>query len=723
MKRLFSFCLFSCLFWNGISAQALFQESFDTPGLPAGWSVQSDATDGGWSVGTPAGLSSQYFTISSNGSPYVAGTNDDQCNCNKSEDYLILPSLDLSSSTSVVLKADILFEGNTYQGSSEAATIEVSLDKINWTVLKPVAAGQGWVNQIFDLSAYAGAGSVYVAFHYNDNGGWLYGMAVDNIVVEEPATLDAALEQLKDTPLGRESVAFPIAGRLFNNGVTAITSIGVQYQINGGAPVTGTIDGLNISPYTYFDFTHPSDWTPDMAGDYTIDVSIIAVNGTPDENAANNSLSFETTIYTDITPPNRIDEFLAANPEFETVATAADQLDKPTDLDFFPILAKNELWVINERNENSGGSTLTIYDAGTPDQSLLHRVDGNAWHFMSLPTALAFGDNFNWASAPGVKDANHNNGTFTGPTLWSSDPAIYAQPSGGNGSHLDMLHGSPYSMGIAHEVDNVYWVFDGWNKTIVRYDFQDDHGPGNDYHGDALVRRYLEIQVSPDRPVPSHMVLDKSSGWLYIVDNGNDRVLRLDIHSGQVSNSLPLINEPLAEHSQVSGVTWEVIIDEGLNRPCGIELIGNRLLVGDYATGDILVYDMENNFAELGRIATGQPGLTGIKVGPAGNIWFTNRLQNTLQQARPGEVSASPEPEWANTVRIFPNPTSGTTTLRLPETVRVDLQLTDLAGRQVQTIKQAGNSTTLQLNGLPNGVYLLTMAGDAFQITRKIILQ
>jgi hypothetical protein len=72
------------------------------------------------------------------------------------------------------------------------------------------------------------------------------------------------------------------------------------------------------------------------------------------------------------------------------------------------------------------------------------------------------------------------------------------QPSGGNGSHLDMLHGSPFSMGIAHEVDNVFWVCDDWNKDIVRYDFVGDHGPGNDDHSDAIVNRYENIGIDAD---------------------------------------------------------------------------------------------------------------------------------------------------------------------------------------------------------------------------------
>src|SRR5690606_37169917 len=166
---------------------------------------------------------------------------------------------------------------------------------------------------------------------------------------------------------------------------------------------------------------------------------------------------------------------------------------------------------------------------------------------------------------PGIRDANHTaNGTFTGPTLWSSHPDINAQPCGGDGSHLDMLHGSPYSMGIAHEADNIYWVFDGYNEHIVQYDFNEDHGPGNDDHSDGEIRRFTDITVEKEGKVPSHLILGKTTGWLYVVDNGNDRVLRVYINSATtMSPNLPLINEPLTVNATMNA-DWEVIINECL---------------------------------------------------------------------------------------------------------------------------------------------------------------
>lgn len=705
-------------------AQVIFQENFESGSFPADWTQETNATDGGWKIGSSSNLSSQYWTIAGNGSTNIAATNDDACNCDKSQDRMITPPIDLSGLSGVALQVDVFFGKGTYENFSEQAAIEISLDGTTWTVLEELHGHGGWDTHYINLSNFAGEDSVYISINYNDGGGYLYGLAIDNFTVAIPLSLDAGLVELNSRPYGEENTSIEINGTGFNTGLTPITSIQIGYTINGENEVTALLEGLNIQPFEYFEFNHPTPWVPLTAGSYDVKVDISTVNGIGDENANNNSLIFQTVIYPRVIPQNKVDQFLQAAPVFTTIATAGDELNKPTDLDFFPILGKNELWVVNERTESVGGSTLTIYDAGTPDQSFLPRADGNSWHFMSLPTGIAFSDNFNFATSTGIKDANHSGGTFTGPALWSSDPTVYAQPSGGNGSHLDMLHGSPYCMGIASETDNVFWVFDGWNETIVRYDFQADHGPGNDDHADGLVRRYMEIEVKRDGNVPSHLVIDKPSGWLYAVDIGNNRVIRLDIHSGEVMNSLPLINEPLAEHSQMGNVTWEVIIDS-LDRPCGIEVIGNRLLVGEYTSGEIVVYDIDNNFVELGRIATGEPGLTGLKIGPDGSIWYTNRIENTLTRLEPGEVTATEEERVIAQIRVWPNPSSGTILIDLPDdsvNSRSEIKLSDMTGK---TIRQwAGVSGRQQLNfgDLTDGIYTLTVFNNTSLYTTKILL-
>jgi len=332
--------------------------------------------------------------------------------------------------------------------------------------------------------------------------------------------------------------------------------------------------------------------------------------------------------------PEAAEEYGSGGPDFVLVADASDQIDEPWDLAFHPG-RKRELWVLNKGTDRLGGSTVTISQAGLPGHSADWRRDGNAWHFMAMPTALAFSqENGNWATTAGLMDANRQNSNFTGPSLWSSNMDIYARPSGGNGSHIDMLHASPWSMGIESERDNIFWVFDGHNKHIVRYDFVDDHGPGNDYHGDGLVHRFTEVKVLRDDNVPSHMEMDKETGWLYIVDTGNKRILKLNTASGTKKSDLPLINEPLTEHWEMEGADWKIFASENLQKPSGIALAEGVLYVSDYETGEIIAYNLENGW-ELARINTGFDGIMGIDIDVDGKLWFVSSKTNEVYRVEP----------------------------------------------------------------------------------------
>lgn len=339
---------------------------------------------------------------------------------------------------------------------------------------------------------------------------------------------------------------------------------------------------------------------------------------------------------------NSIPEFYRsidkAIPAFTVIADLNSSISNPQDLDFNPTRA-GELWVLNKGTESTGGSTVMFSNVGTSGQTSDYRKDGNAYHFMSLPSAISFSNTGNWATSPSILDANHKpGGSFTGPTLWSGNLNIYAKYAGPgtNGSHLDMLHGSPYSMGIESEKSNAYWVFDGYNQHIVRYDFNSDHGPGYDNHSDGKIHRYKEVSVTKNPSVPSHLVLDKDKKWLYIVDGGSKRILRMDITTGVKLGELAKTNENLAEHWEMKDVVWEVLLQGsfGLKQPCGVDIKDDRLFISDFETGEIICIDIKSK-AEIGRINTGKPGIMGIKIGPDGKLWYVNALLNQLVRVDP----------------------------------------------------------------------------------------
>lgn len=415
--------------------------------------------------------------------------------------------------------------------------------------------------------------------------------------------------------------------------------------------------------------------------------------------------------------------------QFTIIGQNAHQLFSPIDLAFHPFsdTRPDELWVLNQGTFNSGGHTVIIRGATTESQTYQTVKDGNAWHFMAMASAMDFNpDAGTWATSQDIQDANRQGGTFTGPTLWSSDLNVYGvigNPATQqyNGSHLDMVHQTPYGKGIAHEKDNVYWVFDGWAKSITRYDFVDDHGPGQHYHGDALVHVFNEITVEPDASLPSHMVIDKANNWLYVCHTDGGEIIRVDITKGERNVTLPKVsNEALADYASFKNAVFETIISTGLQKPVGIHIYDGMLLVTDNASGEIVVYDMENpGFPEMGRITIGYPNsdIMGITVGPDGMIYYTD--YNNRRVVRIDNSSVFPvgvEEVSGVTMRLSPNPaTYGTAQVSLTgHAASSMITLTDLTGRALQHIAVNGRQTVaLDLAGMAAGMYIVSLSDPA----------
>lgn len=323
----------------------------------------------------------------------------------------------------------------------------------------------------------------------------------------------------------------------------------------------------------------------------------------------------------------------------KVIATSENQVEFPTDLDYNKA-DPNQLWILNKGIEGgeAGGTTLMILNPGTATQSFDYRKDGNAWHFMVNPGALAFGDT-TWATAQDYFNANRqeSSGAWCGPTMWPSDLSIYAivgNPASNqaNGSHYDMIHQSTYSSGIAHEVNNTYWVNDGNFGNITKYNFNSGHVPGGHEHENGEVYRHVDVPFAMSPRSPAHMEI--KGNWLYYVNPGTKSINRMDITSGTIGkdiSSTANYGEELATFVEVNNTTWETVVSTGLERPCGLDLNDKYLIVSDNATGEIIIYDI-NTFAELKRLQTDALSIMGIKFDAVGDIFYVDNLGQTVNK-------------------------------------------------------------------------------------------
>lgn len=330
----------------------------------------------------------------------------------------------------------------------------------------------------------------------------------------------------------------------------------------------------------------------------------------------------------------------------DILADSSDGLDVPRDLAFNPE-GDMELWIINRADD----STTTLFDLGTDDQDAEHVVDPYALHFMEEVSAIAFGAPGTFGTTQESNNTYNGQGApndFMGPSLWSSDMDVYGQtnPEAAGaqgfdlGSHLDMLHQSPFSMGMAWDHDNVYWVFDGEHESIVRTDFAEDHGPGWDDHSDGIMGFFVRGEVKREEDVPSHMELDRDTGMLYIADTGNNRIAMLDTNSGERGATWPggLVFEPgtdVYDHDDAEITTFVDGEEVNFSEPSGLAIHDGHIFVSDNRTGVIAAFNMDGEMVDWLDLELDRGSLMGIEFDADGNLYAVNAEDDELIRITP----------------------------------------------------------------------------------------
>jgi hypothetical protein len=431
-----------------------------------------------------------------------------------------------------------------------------------------------------------------------------------------------------------------------------------------------------------------------------------------------------------------------------TTVVAGQGMDAPAAIAVRPN-SDGELWVTNR-----GSDSITIIRNASAEASAQTRRDGYAEHFVAHPSGIAFDSTGTYFAVS--NDSNNEvrgmeftanpernvyfkNNNFMGPALFASDTYALArqnkaylkdwpQPGWGHdppddipeddcpdqywseeveqclypreGSHLDMLHGSPLSAGIAHLYKNQYIVLDGCGKSdnkgncdgrghVVFYDFNRDHQEGNGFHGDGVIRRYIDVPFTGVRGTGSGVLVH--DGWLYYSDTGAGVVRRMNLDSGSTevlvdswagphdgahgaqgpgitqwaqvpqhysdgddpevidkwieqSGDAALIEaagdrwikprEVLSEYSYVRGATHEVAIgSDRVKKPAGVAASDTSLFVADNASGVISEYDWDG-LTHKRDFQTGATGLSGLAFSSVGGdaLYFTDVSENSVRR-------------------------------------------------------------------------------------------
>ncbi|MCJ8290217.1 MAG: Omp28-related outer membrane protein [Crocinitomicaceae bacterium] len=275
----------------GSAFSQVLTEDFEGLGgaLPTGWaSVSTTPGTGDYITGDASvANAAAYWPVPA--SSDFAMVNDDVCNCDLSAAYLVTPSMDFTGLSGVVVTYDFV-DDITY-GPSLPHEVEVSIDGgTSWTSVYTYVVDNGnlnWQNSLVPLGAATdGASSVMVRWFYNDGGTWATGIAIDNVVVKEPAQNDASLTGVSVDRWALINSNTVLTAEVTNVGGNAITSLEIDW--NDGTSHVQTIT-VNIAPGASASVAHPTNVTYATAVEENIAVTITAVNATTDGDPSNNA--------------------------------------------------------------------------------------------------------------------------------------------------------------------------------------------------------------------------------------------------------------------------------------------------------------------------------------------------------------------------------------------------------------------------------------------------
>lgn len=107
---------------------------------------------------------------------------------------------------------------------------------------------------------------------------------------------DIRLNNVNTPDVHEVSTPLTIEGSLSNLGANTLNSFNITYSVDGGAPVSSTVTGINVASAGSYNYTHSVDWTPTMSGSYDLKVWTSVPNGNADANPIDDTVEVTVSV-------------------------------------------------------------------------------------------------------------------------------------------------------------------------------------------------------------------------------------------------------------------------------------------------------------------------------------------------------------------------------------------------------------------------------------------
>ncbi len=546
-------------------------------------------------------------------------------------------------------------------------------------------------------------------------------------LVETPPNVNAVIEKL-DVPSFIIAGDVDIVGEFSNKGVNDITSIDINWSVNGGCAETQNLTGLSIATNETFDFTHDIKWSAtDILTTNNLKVWLSNPNETADEVLENDTIEISVYIL------DKVSEKRALIEHFTNASCAPCASQNPA----LSALLKEKL--------NEWQATHIAYHTSWPGVDPMYSFNlannlNNArvtyYGVTGVPNAVLSGNKFQ-GSPTGVNQAMIDE-DWGAPGLFDVIADLtYANDSVYVDVQLKSL--ADFSAGeiVVHTIlteDLEYSSAPGTNgekefPDVMRYMFPDVNGEdiGLPSFDDEINLSYKHIM---DDEVSTEM------GLVVFVQNNVDKEVYA-VYQLITDISTPNISFNVIDEQKNIPVTkdLQVYSDIAIRYDGNIEIIEADTIVflrSDSIDGEDVpstfeisdtkrvfdikpVNDLDNLKTYYVGIKSGLEGYNGAAV-EAKSVSFET-------QAAVGIDNIIDEKE----ILIYPNPTIGNLTLklRLQEPCNLEIRVYDETGKLVKIMDKGklvdgDQVVSVDLNKLDNGLYFINVSLDDESITKKI---
>jgi hypothetical protein len=174
----------SSRYLSNIPEGTVFYEGFENaqrPSLPLGWISQSNASTG-FITGTGGDAASQanengFWPVPLHG--IFAMSNDDVCNCDKSQDKLISPIINASGKDRLFLGFEAFQNGS----GGQTASLEIKAQGLPWLNVLTIPSSSRWEHYEVTIPQDYLTKAFQFRFLYSDGGNYASGLAIDDILL------------------------------------------------------------------------------------------------------------------------------------------------------------------------------------------------------------------------------------------------------------------------------------------------------------------------------------------------------------------------------------------------------------------------------------------------------------------------------------------------------------------------------------------------------------